>query len=26
VLYFNDRKRFNETLDHSKGGGHPILQ
>jgi len=26
VLYQNDRKRFNETLDHSKGGGHPILQ
>jgi hypothetical protein len=26
VLYQNDRKRFNATLDHSKGGGHPILQ
>jgi hypothetical protein len=26
VLYHNDRKRFNETADHSKGGGHPILQ
>lgn len=26
VLYQNDRKRFNETLDHSKGGGHPILK
>jgi hypothetical protein len=26
VLYQNDRRRFNETLDHSKGGGHPILQ
>ncbi|MEP6925021.1 MAG: hypothetical protein ABI954_11200 [Pyrinomonadaceae bacterium] len=26
VLYHNDRRRFNETRDHSKGGGHPILQ
>ena len=26
VLYQNDRKRFSETSDHSKGGGHPILQ
>jgi hypothetical protein len=26
VLYHNDRKRFNDTADHSKGGGHPILQ
>ena len=26
VLYHNDRQRFNETRDHSKGGGHPILQ
>lgn len=26
VLYQNDRRRFNATLDHSKGGGHPILQ
>ncbi len=26
VLYHNDRRRFNATLDHSKGGGHPILQ
>jgi hypothetical protein len=25
VLYHNDRKRYNETADHSKGGGHPIL-
>ena len=25
VLYHNDRQRFNETRDHSKGGGHPIL-
>ncbi len=26
VLYHNDRKLFGETRDHSKGGGHPILQ
>jgi hypothetical protein len=26
VLYHNDRKRYNETADHSKGGSHPILQ
>lgn len=26
VLYHNDRKRWSETADHSKGGGHPILQ
>lgn len=26
VLYHNDRKRFTATADHSKGGGHPILQ
>jgi hypothetical protein len=26
VLYHNDQKRFLETQDHSKGGGHPILQ
>ncbi|MBK9214016.1 MAG: hypothetical protein IPM59_00205 [Chloracidobacterium sp.] len=26
VLYHNDRRRFNATLDHSRGGGHPILQ
>jgi len=25
VLYHNDRKRYSETADHSKGGGHPIL-
>jgi hypothetical protein len=25
VLYHNDRKRYNETADHSKGGAHPIL-
>jgi hypothetical protein len=26
VLYHNDRRRYNETSDHSRGGGHPILQ
>ena len=26
VLYHNDRRRYYETADHSKGGGHPILQ
>jgi len=26
VLYYNDRQRFAVTQDHSKGGGHPILQ
>jgi hypothetical protein len=26
VLFHNDRKRYNETADHSKGGAHPILQ
>lgn len=26
VLYHNDRRRYNTTADHSKGGGHPILQ
>lgn len=26
VLYHNDRQLYNKTLDHSKGGGHPILQ
>ncbi len=25
VLYHNDRKLYNQTADHSKGGGHPIL-
>jgi hypothetical protein len=25
VLYHNDRQRYNQTADHSKGGGHPIL-
>ena len=26
ILYFNDRQLYNQTADHSKGGGHPILQ
>jgi hypothetical protein len=26
VLYHNDRRRYTETMDHSKGGAHPILQ
>lgn len=26
VLYHNDRQRYFASLDHSKGGGHPILQ
>ncbi len=26
VLYHNDRALYNETADHSRGGGHPILQ
>jgi len=26
VLYHNDRRLFQQTADHSKGGGHPILQ
>lgn len=26
VLYHNDRRRYNGTMDHSRGGGHPILQ
>lgn len=26
VLYHNDRQLYNKTADHSKGGGHPILQ
>ncbi len=26
VLYHNDRKRYHQTADHSKGGGHPILK
>ncbi|MEP6945182.1 MAG: hypothetical protein ABJA02_04635 [Acidobacteriota bacterium] len=26
VLYQNDRQRYAATADHSRGGGHPILQ
>jgi hypothetical protein len=26
VLFFNDRRRYEATKDHSKGGSHPILQ
>jgi hypothetical protein len=26
VLYHNDRPRYSATADHSRGGGHPILQ
>ena len=26
ILYHNDRQRFAQTQDHSRGGGHPILQ
>lgn len=26
VLYHNDRRRYEETADHSQGGGHPLLQ
>ena len=26
VLFHNDRRRYNQTMDHSQGGGHPILQ
>lgn len=26
VLYQNDRRRFAQTQDHSRGGGHAILQ
>ncbi|HKP36203.1 MAG TPA: hypothetical protein VJT71_05045 [Pyrinomonadaceae bacterium] len=26
VLYFNDRRLYSQTMDHSGGGGHPILQ
>ena len=26
VLYHNDRRLFQQTADHSHGGGHPILQ
>lgn len=26
ILYHNDRRRYAATADHSRGGGHPILQ
>lgn len=26
ILYHNDRRLYNETADHSQGGGHPILK
>ena len=26
ILYFNDRALYERTADHSRGGGHPILQ
>lgn len=26
VLYHNDRRLYEKTADHSKGGGHPILK
>jgi hypothetical protein len=26
VLYHNDRRRFQQTADHSRGGAHPILR
>ncbi len=26
ILYHNDRQRYLATMDHSRGGGHPILQ
>jgi hypothetical protein len=26
VLYHNDRRRYQQTADHSQGGGHPILK
>ena len=26
ILYHNDRQRYLATMDHSKGGGHPILK
>lgn len=26
VLYHNDRRRYQATRDHSRGGAHPILQ
>jgi hypothetical protein len=26
ILYYNDRPLYEKTADHSRGGGHPILQ
>lgn len=26
ILFFNDRRLYQQTADHSRGGGHPILQ
>ena len=26
ILYHNDRRRYQQTADHSQGGGHPILK
>jgi hypothetical protein len=26
ILYHNDRRLFQQTYDHSRGGSHPILQ
>ncbi len=26
ILYHNDRRLYNQTAEHSQGGGHPILQ
>lgn len=26
VLYHNDRRLYSQTYDHSRGGGHPIIQ
>lgn len=26
ILYHNDRRRYEQTKDHSQGGSHPILQ
>lgn len=26
ILYYNNRSLYNKTADHSRGGGHPIMQ
>ena len=26
ILYHNDQRLYRQTYDHSRGGGHPILQ